>query len=597
MRVLELYPGEFDDPLRCTMHVCSLEWEYRATAPAILLATGEPIWYTALSYVWGNSAFIRPITCNGKLFKTTHNLDVALRYLRHIDVSIMLWVDQICINQEDLSERTQQVLLMKKIYQRAQSTLVWLGEEADNSSHALSMILDIKSTFAFSTHDSVVEVEDFDHLRLPALSSEKWLYLSRFLSRPWFRRAWIIQEVAVSSNVQLQCGRERISWDDIAIFADCMIRRELRQFLVLADTQADQTSDGCTRIQMIDRTQIGVRGDIDRQASLLTLLVEARGAQATDARDKVFAMTGMASEAINPDYSKPASEIYREAAQMVLSGGTMDWTDLYCCIDHEEPKAGYPSWVPDWSTPRQTTSLGYASRFSGVYGAALYASEDLAQFKMIGDTLSAVGVIFDRVSNIGCLASPFLKDLEDANSATAQFVLESMRMAIEHCQPYPSESGLFTAFWNTLVAGKDHTGKLKAPSDFADIFALLLDTVNGRSPSLPDQPLPKRRLGLENLKVRRPSRTYRQMQVAFEAAVTGRRFGTTSKRHTGLFPRGTRLGDQICVFPGAHIPFVLRPQQTGGGTYRLVGECYVHGIMNDEVRQMTDLKTERIEIT
>lgn len=537
----------------------------------------------------------------------------------------MLWVDQICINQDDLKEKSQQVSLMGTIYRWAWSTLVWLGEEADNSIDALRMIVNVPSAFLFQLDERLPDLESFDRLGLPSPDSQQWLYLRKFLSRPWFYRAWIIQEVVISARVHLQCGRKLISWHDITMFTDIMVKFDLTQFLFPANIHTDKLCEtGITRIEMIDNFQSLFDGETDKHIlEPLVSLVIARGAQATDARDKVFAMIGMIRRAINPDYTKTVFEVYSEAARSILqycfddlshsidleqsapryvgyskkSRKRMQFTlyRLLCCVDHEEPTAYYPSWVPDWSTPRQTFSLGLDTIYSNVYHAAGDLGEEDLQLKRIGDKLSMVGIIFDSVSTIGSLASTCLKHLLDMRSATAQFVIKSIRMAIEHCHPYPSNSGLFDAFWKTLVAGKDDTGRLKAPSEFADVFGLLLDSASGASPSMPGQPIPKRRLTLKNLKTRRPGRIYRQIQIAFEAAVTGRILGTTSKQYIGLLPRGTKLGDQICVFLGAHVPFIIRHHEKGD-SYQLIGECYVHGIMEGEVMLMEDLKKVEIQL-
>jgi WD repeat-containing protein 55 len=594
MRIMELYAGEFDASLHFKTHVCSLEFEYSCvsggrTQLAISRATGNPIWYTAISYVWGTIAFVKPATCNGKPFKITVNLDLALRYLRRTDVSVMLWVDQICINQKDLEERTQQVLLMGTIYERAWNTLVWLGEEADGSSDAVNTIIRIGDLRTL-TDERAPELKDFDSMDLPAPGSRQWLYLSKLLSRPWFHRVWVIQEVVLSKYVQLQYGRRTVSWFDMGMFASCMISHDLTQYLVSADNNADQLSvGGCIQVEIIDRERDSYSRRTSGQGGLLGTLVYARGAQATDPRDKIFGVMKMTSQTINPDYSKAMFEIYIEAAREILWNGA-EPLGLLCCVDHEQPSAHCPSWVPDWSTPRQTTSLGYKWR------AMYQANKDSSpEFKLIGDGLFIAGIVCDTISNIVLSADSCLKDIHNPTSPTAQFVIESMRMAIEYCQPYPSHSGLFDAFWHTIVAGKDHTGMLKAPSGFAEIFALLIDSATGRTPSMPDQPIAKRRLTLDNLKTRRPSRVYREIQIAFEAAVKGRKFGTTSKRYIGLFPRGTRPGDQIGVLLGGHIPFVVRPWRTSG-SFQLIGECYVHGIMDGEVMQMTNLKKEEIQL-
>ena len=151
MRVLELCP--VNEEIRCSLHLCAVELDSRYKNPtvvhmrhcfyaqrttfAVSRTTGKPVWYTALSFVWGDSAFTKPIVCDGKPFRRSRNLDAALRHLRHPEDSIMLWADQICINQDDLAEKTQQVLLMSKICERARSTIVWLGVGVDHSNRAL----------------------------------------------------------------------------------------------------------------------------------------------------------------------------------------------------------------------------------------------------------------------------------------------------------------------------------------------------------------------------------------------------------------------------------------------------------------------------
>ena len=182
-----------------------------------------------------------------------------------------------------------------------------------------------------------------------------------------------------------------------------------------------------------------------------------------------------------------------------------------------------------------------------------------------------------------------LKDLLVNGSTTNRSVLQCVRTALDEYDGYT------LIFWNTLVAGKDHTGVLEAPSDYADIFALLLDTANGGSPCFPDQPQPKRRLTVKNLESRRPQRIYREMQIAYKAAVRNRIFGTTEKRYMGLLPRGTQIGDQVCVFKWGRLPFVVR-RRLDSDEYLLIGECYVHGIMNGEILQMEGIEWRDIVI-
>jgi hypothetical protein len=138
---------------------------------------------------------------------------------------------------------------------------------------------------------------------------------------------------------------------------------------------------------------------------------------------------------------------------------------------------------------------------------------------------------------------------------------------------------VFSAFWNTLVAGRDDTGKLAAPAAFADVVALLLEEVTGEYPALPNQPVQKRKLSLASLERRKSKEVYAQLKVAFQSAMKHRCFAVTQKGHLAAVPRGARSGDHVSVFVGSHIPFVTR----GTPESRLIGECYVHGIMRGEL--------------
>ncbi|KAF2652629.1 hypothetical protein K491DRAFT_718770 [Lophiostoma macrostomum CBS 122681] len=113
IRVIRLLPGQWKDPIRCELVHTSLSSGKR---------------YHALSYVWGSKEVTRNILLDGHLFQATVNLEGALRHLRHqYEDGLDLWVDALCINQNDLSERTHQVQLMGRIYESCESVLVYLG--------------------------------------------------------------------------------------------------------------------------------------------------------------------------------------------------------------------------------------------------------------------------------------------------------------------------------------------------------------------------------------------------------------------------------------------------------------------------------------
>jgi hypothetical protein len=111
-RLLMLQPGRENDPVQCTLVRASLD---------------DNPGYEALSYEWHALAGGETITCCDTRFPVTYNLFSALSSLRHTNRPRRLWIDAICINQEDPKERNQQVALMTKIYTCAEQVLAWLG--------------------------------------------------------------------------------------------------------------------------------------------------------------------------------------------------------------------------------------------------------------------------------------------------------------------------------------------------------------------------------------------------------------------------------------------------------------------------------------
>ncbi|KAI0864887.1 heterokaryon incompatibility protein-domain-containing protein [Xylaria cubensis] len=119
IRILSLAASEtFTDPIHVSLSIASLK--------------DQPT-YEALSYCWGDASDKRLIFCDGRPFPVGQNLEEALRHLRQSEGARVLWIDAICINQNDFAERTSQVKLMRHIYQTASRVLVWLGGHSADS--------------------------------------------------------------------------------------------------------------------------------------------------------------------------------------------------------------------------------------------------------------------------------------------------------------------------------------------------------------------------------------------------------------------------------------------------------------------------------
>ncbi len=116
-RLLKVHPGEFGDPLQLFLQQC------------FIADDSEPPPFEAVPYVWGDPNDLVGVSCDDKHIGITVNLFKCPQRRRNPQETRSLWVDAVCITQQDLSERSQQVSLMGKIYSKATKVLVWLGEE------------------------------------------------------------------------------------------------------------------------------------------------------------------------------------------------------------------------------------------------------------------------------------------------------------------------------------------------------------------------------------------------------------------------------------------------------------------------------------
>lgn len=114
-----------------------------------------PISYTALSYTWGEPKFDAKFECDGCVKMITRSLESALRHFRQEDRSVVLWVDQICIDQENFEEKGQQIPLMSRIYELAVNTAIWLGDADDDSDSAMRLLKNIHVRLQFSTEENI----------------------------------------------------------------------------------------------------------------------------------------------------------------------------------------------------------------------------------------------------------------------------------------------------------------------------------------------------------------------------------------------------------------------------------------------------------
>jgi hypothetical protein len=348
------------------------------------------------------------------------------------------WIDAICINQQDLSERASQVQLMGKIYSSASWVIVRLGDfdcgcqtHSDNCTCLSQRELEAAFKWSSSIYDACGRL-GVDEMTLPETaeflpSGEIYRSLGRLYSRPWFSRMWVFQEVTLPSDHQRVfafCGTAGINFNCLLKTSEYLRKLESVFDLLSDDEMLDclesvnQAASLCfIRDQMIGT--MAVKLDIGVRLAH-TLLYTSGMFDCTDERDKLYGLYGFIQDidtvpSLRPNYSKPVDEAYYEAARYIIeSTGTLTLLSAAPNI------RGGPSWVPTWKR-RVVPLTSVIEDESDLY--ARFRSHTHFQFSACGRRLTA------RVLSLGDIAYtvpiPRLPKIYDLPSF-AEFIRSTM---------------------------------------------------------------------------------------------------------------------------------------------------------------------------
>lgn len=234
IRLLYLMPGTQNCEIRCTSKH---------------FLTSQCPRYAAVSYTWGDPSVTRQIWLNNKPFLVRQNLWDLMHQFRNDKTALILWIDAICINQDNVRERNHQVDLMSSIYKNAQCVLVWLGIARDDSDLAIAYLKRIQQGPVFScdsfkdTEESGSESESESGsctwnrpqrhkceivkecvvaLNIQASSADAQergkIAVVKLLEREYWQRAWIIQEILLARHIHVCCGECVVQWGTFQSF-------------------------------------------------------------------------------------------------------------------------------------------------------------------------------------------------------------------------------------------------------------------------------------------------------------------------------------------------------------------------------------------
>lgn len=604
VRLLVVQPAaSVEEPI-----VCSLNTSHLGDGPN----------FVALSYCWGPSHLKQRITINVQDLEVSSSVVAALRRLRSSRQVLTIWIDQISINQGDAVERAQQVSIMSMIYSKAARVHIWLGEGDLVTRMSLRVVRDIYSvnhnicpggdscecegTRHLSKDDSLshargkaspasrfmlevlmVHVKNEHGELATAAGGVNNLQVTTFMTNlflnPWFRRVWVLQEALLARSAVVHCGDELVTWEEVVQVSEWLGTITQLFYHVPRTIMPDIWS----HLRSGD-------GKI-RQIELLELFLHGLAMNATDPRDKLFALlsfaqvTGAGHElpsAIQTSYTKQPSQVFADFTawwirehhslsilSTVHGQRTRTWQSLSC--GHDRPNIERPTWAVGseghvrWSK----VTIDYQFDFQASAGA-------VPDDELLDEVLSASGLRMRlkgfQLTRIGALLHLSLMGTKVQLGESEKEFLQILDMLFD--------MGGHHRTWNSKFKGLDWTPR-PPPEDANEFVQCSYD--HWRSHENYVQQSRRRSLGLPRIGSRNvvADRQLKAKEAYIPSCLDPVLFRAENGA-IGLCPWMAKEGDAIVVLHGAKVPYLLRPveDESSGRAFELVGECYVTSIMD-----------------
>ena len=584
IRLIFIEKGQLSEGLQCHFGTAKL--------------ADQPV-YKALSYHWGPKRAPRPVCGDGISVEIPSNLHEAMRHSRRPDEGIWMWIDALCINQNDIDERNQQVAFMGEVYRNAEEVIVWL-EEADAKTD-LAM-----GTIHALGNDSSLHWDGRPQDSVPAdfFRPENLTAVSDLLDKPWWTRVWTLQEAVLAKTLTFLCGPHRLSFEGLVNVSENFFRH----------------NHGCCDLKHLSKIahvvlkfsmQMGsIRSMKDLRATKDTgtfwsRMLDHRERTSSEPKDQVYGFLGIgdrsSSSIIQPDYSVSDASVYEEVAFKILEN-TKDLTILHHVLP-EQSLPGHPSlndlpsWVPNWTIQVPHVFARETLRMRIDRCTQYLASGDRTGRYNYSESGSLVlrGIIFGKIGQLGHPRKdgklfwdpefdvPIIENwrqLAEVDTNPDRPYHSAKRQQDDH-QEY-AES-MYDAFWQTLCSSlaieNPEDGDLKDKK-----FARITDKATARSNHESSWQYIQNWRTNSSLERRTNLCLYSVMM-----SIASRRFFISADEHQwiGLAPWTAQEGDQLVVFEGAPVPFVIRPHEDASRQeWTFVGSAYVHGAMDGEVLEL-----------
>ena len=530
--------------------------------------------YIALSYNWGQAPYRkddRPltaysITLNEQPFEVQENLHDALQYLvpSVLDENCLLWVDAICINQNDIPERNAQILHMRYIYEHASIVFGWLG--APVSEGDIVMAVRLMRRCKVILRDGLAEHDDnMNAVATTIAPSNKdifpepdtdcyrgWLGIREMFKRPYWNRIWIYQEATGAAPTRFYCGNSY--FDMVLVCAVVYMAHHFSEYTDINFDFRDVERGSVFAISLFRDNGKCKCGD-----TILELLEYLRATKSSEPRDKVYAPLGFASDfaasGIQPDYSKTLEEIYKDVVRFSLSQPSHG-LQILGQVTHFAPDSNYmvipdrsvnlPSWVPDFREYLGPNPF-CPTLADGRWAYTACGPHTSHNAKIEAHRLILEGARIDEISTVSSIWE---------TNAFSTAVVESWAPMSPDAIYAPTGQSKDEAFRTTVLA--DINMVTMSRGHTVD-FTLL----NAR----------------EDEMIATESDRRNKMNVSLKTSGV-RRFGWTAKGRMGLLSPCAKVGDSLYLLCGGQVVYILR--ESSRGSYQYVGDAYIHGIMDGE---------------
>ncbi|KAM0426400.1 hypothetical protein ACHAPT_008446 [Fusarium lateritium] len=580
IRILTLLPappgGDDSAEIRCELSVASLSLH---KCPR----------YEALSYVWGDVSTPRRITVNGRDFKVTVNLEAALRRLR-ASKSRRLWVDAICINQDDVAEKSTQIPLMGRVYAGASSVVAWLGNPTPDVEAAFRWAMESESRSWLRILLMLVPMfGDERRRRWETHFSQGRSGFLDILSRPYWSRMWTFQEfwLAKKSPV-LVCGAFESPFSTFISRASFLLDWEITLQEERLGFENHQGLISPLGQKLIDLGIDDFNTHSSRQwLSEIEFLKMTSNRVCQHQHDRIYALYGLMpdlAEACPPDYEKPMQQVLNETIAYLVRREQIGVAMYLFPCQGEIPEAttasAVRSWQPDIIAPSRvrlrisndqdhympypTVSLDFRDTKQISATHLITLSADATTISLPAWILGRCEILY-RLSNDEKTAIAEVINLALLRNGFGEPAQHPKWHATTTCQDKRSHHRVLHAILShTIFVGSHEDGRLQKPSEVLEMLEKLQK----------GDPIQTSSSGAEGYFLESACRV-----------LPGKVFFSVMGR-IGVSSRRIREGDEIIVSPKIPFPVVLRTESGGHQPprFRMVAAAYVDGIMANKVR-------------